>query len=294
MRLEPRDYEAQVFLVEIYLQQGRLDDAFRRVWKATEASATNLEEVHPALTGAVYRVTHTTLERFGRPFAADLWLVFGSGLWPTDRTERTVRMAVRENWMDEADYYLKKLERVSDDVNHAVWAGRVAQVEGDEAGALNSYWRAYERGSGRTVDEIGVGLWLVQALELFGDSTRADSLSREAVRRHQSVVDGGNNEPGPRLNLAAAHALLGHRDTAYRWLDSAYAAGYRNPEALRHQPVWRTIRDDGRFQELVQRIEEDLKRQHREAKALAQEEGIEWPPTPPGSWSESDTAAAGS
>lgn len=55
-------------------------------------------------------------------------------------------------------------------------------------------------------------------------------------------------------NVAYMNCLLGKHDEAYKWLEKAIDAGYRDADGLIEDSDFRTIRGEDRFRELVRRI----------------------------------------
>ncbi|HEX8476197.1 MAG TPA: protein kinase [Pyrinomonadaceae bacterium] len=55
--------------------------------------------------------------------------------------------------------------------------------------------------------------------------------------------------------LAVAYAVLGERDEAFEWLERAISLGNENRPWFESDPNWEGLRDDPRFKELMQRIE---------------------------------------
>jgi eukaryotic-like serine/threonine-protein kinase len=65
--------------------------------------------------------------------------------------------------------------------------------------------------------------------------------------------------------LATSYAMLGERDEAFEWLDRAITLGNENKPWFESDPNWDALRDDARFGELMQRIE-NSQSQAREAR----------------------------
>ncbi|MFG0320323.1 MAG: TPR end-of-group domain-containing protein, partial [Planctomycetota bacterium JB042] len=55
-------------------------------------------------------------------------------------------------------------------------------------------------------------------------------------------------------NAACAHALLGHTDEAFRWLDEAMAKGFGNLAQVRSDPDLVSLRGDARFAEVITKL----------------------------------------
>jgi eukaryotic-like serine/threonine-protein kinase len=115
-----------------------------------------------------------------------------------------------------------------------------------------------------------------------GDAAAAVRIMREVLERHprmdgvrpllaQFLIKQGETE-GARAELnegareaadadhdvaywlATAHALLGERDEAFRWLARAITLGNENRPWFESDPNWETLREDPRFGELMRRI----------------------------------------
>ena len=56
------------------------------------------------------------------------------------------------------------------------------------------------------------------------------------------------------LDFAAVHALLGHRDEAFVWLDRAVKARASDLFVIRVDPMWDPIRGDERFDQVLRRM----------------------------------------
>ena len=55
--------------------------------------------------------------------------------------------------------------------------------------------------------------------------------------------------------LASAYVMEGERDQAFEWLERAISLGNENLPWFKSNPIWESVRDDARFQELMHRIE---------------------------------------
>ena len=60
-----------------------------------------------------------------------------------------------------------------------------------------------------------------------------------------------------RYNLACSHALVGNREEAFETLEEAIRLGYREPAHMREDPDLASIREDPRFREILERLEEN-------------------------------------
>lgn len=270
--LRPGYAEAMHNLGLAYAYRGRVADAIRWTWRSLPSMPNS---PYPLQSMSVY------LYVLGEDEAAEAWAERAMTAGGPRFEQWALTMDVGRGRMEAARGRLERLREWNADAPRTLfWTGVLAQRDGRPEAAIPPYRQGYER----RPDFRGVGisprLRLAQALQSVDREQEAGTLLRDAERWNRSLVEGGSQLSDPRLRLAAAHLLQGDRAAAYRWLDRAYEAGYRIPPLLRHDPVWRRIRDERRFRELLDRMEADLRRQRTEAVAWAREEGIEWPLLP--------------
>ena len=94
-------------------------------------------------------------------------------------------------------------------------------------------------------------------LEELGQHARARGLLERTLQHAIRLIEEGDERPGLRREIATVHAAMGHRDTAYVWLERAIGAGWRH-EAIEPSPMFRTLRADPRFRSLLVRMDADL------------------------------------
>jgi hypothetical protein len=68
-----------------------------------------------------------------------------------------------------------------------------------------------------------------------------------SIELDQKRLEGADEGPMPRYDLAAAHALRGDHETALRWLRQAIHAGWWYPELARRDPLLGKLREDPDF-----------------------------------------------
>ena len=115
-----------------------------------------------------------------------------------------------------------------------------------------------------------------------GARARSDSLLRRwmEVQRNDDRMT-GEQDSGPPLRLAYAHAILGERDAAVRELarfDSL--GGLTSWKRVNTTPGWESIRDDPRFRELLDRSQLRFTASRNRILAMLAKEGISAPARP--------------
>jgi hypothetical protein len=104
------------------------------------------------------------------------------------------------------------------------------------------------------------------ALGKRGDSTRAARLVDEAERWARVKIDGGNEQPVWRVELAAIHALKNDHSASLDALARAYDAGYREYGYLERDPIFAPLRGTQRFRGLLDRMRADVDAQRQAAR----------------------------
>ena len=75
---------------------------------------------------------------------------------------------------------------------------------------------------------------------------------RKAISAFEKVVElRGGFPSAAAYNIARCYALLGDKEQAWRWLQKAFAMGFRNLESAQTDPDLALLRDDPRYRQLV-------------------------------------------
>ncbi len=104
------------------------------------------------------------------------------------------------------------------------------------------------------------------ALAKRGESARAAALVAEAERSVTARIDGGDEMPVWRVELAAIHALKRDDSAALAALARAYDAGYREYGYLERDPIFAPLRSNERFRALIDRMRRDVEIQRQSAR----------------------------
>ena len=127
--------------------------------------------------------------------------------------------------------------------NARTFRARAYLHSGQRELALTEFLQLRER-EARTPGSFGdVG----QALAMLG---RTDEARAELARLMQLAT----SRYVPALDIATIHASLGDRDSAFQWLERAFADRSTNIAFLEYDPSFDALRDDARFAALVERI----------------------------------------
>jgi tetratricopeptide (TPR) repeat protein len=77
----------------------------------------------------------------------------------------------------------------------------------------------------------------------------------EALRLTEASLKIDPGDSKSLYNIACLHALLGHPDQAFEWLDRAIEAGFQAPGAIRHESDFISIQGDPRLAAAIERAE---------------------------------------
>jgi serine/threonine protein kinase len=115
-----------------------------------------------------------------------------------------------------------------------------------------------------------VRLRYAYALGRRGESAKAGALLAEAERVARERIDGGNQMPALRIELAAAAVLRKDRNAALEWLARAYDGGYREYAQIERDPILAELRSESRYRDVLDRMRRDVDAQ----RARAAERGL--------------------
>ena len=87
-----------------------------------------------------------------------------------------------------------------------------------------------------------------------GNQIQAQNLLEKTSLECQSSISQGNEYYWTPFELARINAIQGNKAEAYRWLQKAIDAGWRNYRLALIDPVWENLSDDLQFQNLMTQI----------------------------------------
>jgi tetratricopeptide (TPR) repeat protein len=95
---------------------------------------------------------------------------------------------------------------------------------------------------------------LIQAMRLYetGEYEKAVEEMQEAVKGLEGMdtAEARRYRAEALYHIACAHAMLGHVDQAFRELDQAVRAGYRNVDKIENDAELDSLREDPRFEKI--------------------------------------------
>ncbi|HVG35555.1 MAG TPA: protein kinase [Pyrinomonadaceae bacterium] len=245
LALDPRNVEARMHMVFLYLSRGEKKQARALVAKLRR-DAPNDVGVH-FVSSYLYRL---------------------DGEY--DRSLRSLNRMLR----------LNPAERIVVSYNRArifMYQGRYqdAMLELDQGAAvepdhplLNTFRASTLFRSGQPEEAVrllkevlkshpemdGIRPHLAMALSALG--RHEEALAQLTDRVHE-IAEADHDVP---YWLASAYAMEGRTDEAFEWLERAISLGNENKPWFETNPIWEPLRSDSRFKELMQRIEQGRER----------------------------------
>ena len=111
-----------------------------------------------------------------------------------------------------------------------------------------------------------VRLRYAYALARRGESAKAAAQVAEAERIARERIDGGNQTPALRIEMAAAAVLRKDRNAALGWLARAYDAGYREYAQIERDPILAELKSEPRYRDVVERMRKKVEAQRARAR----------------------------
>lgn len=256
-------------LAYLYYWAGQIPESLRWYWRALPLAPEKPEVRHGVELAMI---------AFGEEAATRAWVERFKALRADPRPE-LFHPFVRGHH----DTLRRRLEvlrqRAPKELQTLQWRGVVAQLDGQPREARKYYRRVHQKAPGIHLRSVAVRTRLAQTLLVTGgDSARAERLLREVIQRYRRAVEQGNETYRPPVQLSSAYAVLGEKEKACRWLDSIpTTANIHQPP---HDPAFRSLHGEPRFQQWEQRARRRVAKQRSEARRWARAEGIGWPPMP--------------
>ena len=131
-----------------------------------------------------------------------------------------------------------------DSTHEVVWRDLITLEE--SSGRLDRALAALQRAG----PVLGIGPEQLADLQRAYASKGAEGYWEERIKLAQHVTF----VPGRAANYAQAYAAAGNREQALEWLERAYAEHEVGISLIKGSWAWRSVRDDPRFQQILQRM----------------------------------------
>jgi serine/threonine-protein kinase len=240
LALDPKNFEARMHMVFIYLARGEKQKA--------RAEVERLRHEAPNDTGVQFVASY--LYRLDGQYDRSLrCLDRMERLNPAERVVASYNRARVLMYMKQYEEALQELDRGAEvEPDHPfirAFRGVVIYHQGDVRRGSEMLREVVEKHP----EIAGLRALYAQTLSKLGEHEAARA---ELTERLREVALADHDVP---YWLATAYALEGMKDEAFEWLEKAVALGNENRPWFEANPEWAALRDDPRFVALMQRIE---------------------------------------
>jgi len=149
---------------------------------------------------------------------------------------------------------------------------------GEEAYLFANKLIEYYKKSGRLnlgeLNQIGYAFWQV------GKHKEAESYFRQQIKYSEESIKLGRNSAqtkSAQYNLASTYAILGDKGKAYYFLDELNKSEFHSLVRIiliKHDPMFESIRNEERFQKILQNMEAKYQAEHERVKKWLEEQGM--------------------
>jgi len=184
----------------------------------------------------------------------------------------------RQEARKEAERFIKP----NPDLSRAIlYAGLVADMEGDHLKALELFERAY-RLSSTPVERINYrafwhsyeySTWLGHTYWRLGRLNEAQEKLEESLEFDRQRLAAGDESPQVRIGLAEIYAIRGEKEEAYRWLQQGIEAGFLEYTFLERHPFFANLHDDSRFKRMMAEIKAKVDVMRHRVREMEKEKG---------------------
>ncbi|HEX8000430.1 MAG TPA: protein kinase [Pyrinomonadaceae bacterium] len=237
--------EARMLMVFVYLWRGQKQKARDEVARARSESPNE----------AVVHFVKATLHRLDGDYRRALRSYTRlAELDPAAATVARCNRALLYIYLGRVPDALRELDEVDEAENPLVGTFR----------ALALYYQGETDAAASLMKDVldthpnmhGVRPFLAMFLSAQGKHEEARGELTEQVKRNADV------DPDIAYALASVYALEEERDAAFKWLNRSIALGNENRPCFEHDPNWAALRDDPRFQELMNRLPRRRREEH--------------------------------
>jgi len=251
LSLDPANDGARASAAYLYERRGRLSDALAANLAVRDASRARFLQIQIARNLDLLGYTAAAESRYRRSFQLYPDNVFSNLAWPSFLM-RHGRHAEAQAALDEA------MSRGTDHAELHLLAAELAWLRGDRDAAWRQASRAAElRPHGSFAHDVLFSLSKVQPPEMMLRG-KAESL-RAGLREGSDPFDG--------VDAAVLLSMVGDRDAAVAALSDAVAMGYRDAAYLRATPLFATLRESPRFDDVTDAIETAIAREREAVRA---------------------------
>jgi serine/threonine protein kinase/Tfp pilus assembly protein PilF len=263
----PNYYPAIANLGLNYLGTGALVEALR--WQKRAVAINPAAINHYAYIGESYR-------RLNMPLPAGQYFKKAIELQP-DYDETYFFLALLYLAQGRDEQAREQAEKMAvlfpDDIRMIEGAGQIYGLMGDFAAAKSCYQRALQIDASVATDPrclcaLGLGHVLLKE----GQQQQAHKLLDSALNARIKAIEAGSSEDSEIFYYTAAiYAIRSNKSEAYKWLQKAIAAGWRDYRTTERDPWLENLRSEGRFQEMMAHVKAQVDEMRQRVEEMEKE-----------------------
>jgi len=253
----------------LYHNTGAIDEALRWYKKTVALSPTDADNYY--YVGDAYR----QLDDFAK---AEHWLTKASELQPDyGDTYYSLALLYLGQGMDQQamEQTKKMLTADPDGAVHIDYAGQIANFTGNFFEAKQYYQRAMAHYASietnpRAYSPIGMGhiFWKE------GNQHEARKLLNLALNPRLKEIEQGNEDIYTLYGTAAIYAIQNHKAEAYKWLQKAIEAGWRDYRINLRDPWFENLRNDDQFKQMMAQVKAKVDEMRKRVEEMDKEERL--------------------
>ncbi len=259
LALDPNNHGAENNMAVVRDKKGKLGEALRGYRRTIVLSPTR--PLAHANVGLVYLV-------LGDDAKAEQWINRGLALNPDNAICR-FRLGVLYLRQEEFDLARKQSREIRRNSPNSLYglnlAGDVELWSGNSLNAKPYYQEAIDLSAPEANPHSRLALGHI----LWNEGQRSDVQNLFSPLQHhwQQALGQGSESPDLRYNLALMYVVQGNETEAYRWLNEAINAGWRDYRLANRDPRWEKLRHQILFQQMMADVRvkvEEMRRRVRE------------------------------
>jgi TolB-like protein/Flp pilus assembly protein TadD len=245
LELNPNFGAAINNISSMYWWLGRYDEAYPWAVKSIQVDPARASGY--ATLGLIY--TGLALDS-----AAQKWFLTSIELLPNlIREENLIKSYITIKDYKKAREYIQNRQKESPgDIDILEIAGLVEVNAGDFQKAKVLYDSAYSKKPEikASSSEYAYVLWKINKKK------EAALIFSKASHESEEIIKQGNEEFNSPYILAQVNAVLGNKESAYKWLQQAINNGWRQYEMNLNDPLFENIRNEDRFKEMMNNLKQ--------------------------------------
>ena len=172
---------------------------------------------------------------------------------------------VRREYQQGVDQAQKMLSLQADDPSGLYLAEAAALLSANYTQAEHYLEKIMAVDSTGMYGDLGYVYWKT------GRKDQARRMFARSVRSDEKELEQGNENPYIPYSMADGYAMQGNKAEAYRWLQKAIAAGWRNYRWTEIDPLLENMRNEDRFKEMMADVKTRVEEMRRRVEEMEKE-----------------------